>query len=596
MYQLISELEKSEDKRKKAEDILKESEAILRTLINATRETLIMIDTEDRVLLANEVVAQRLGKSSQELIGTCLYDHFPPDIAKSRKEHFDKVAITGESIRFEDTRAGRFYEIYCYPVFNEEGKVSRLVIFARDITDRKEAEDMVRESEEKYRSIFENSIMGIFRTTPDGHYLSANPAGAKMYGYKSQEEMIQSVTGMAHQIYVHPEDRKRFKELIESSGFAEGFEAEHYTKDGSKIWASMNARIIRDTSGAILYYETTSQNITKRKRAEDALRQSEEKYRSIFKNSVEGIFQTTPEGQYISVNPALARMIGYDSPEELKKGVTNLSKQGYVNPEDRVRYKKILEEQGIIQGFEIQHYRKDGSIFWVSINSRAVKDATGKVLYYEGAVEDITSRKQAEEELKQTLEKLRKTLAGTIQAMSLTVETRDPYTSGHQKRVSNLARVIAQEMALPKDEVDNVRMAGIIHDIGKMSVPAEILSKPTKLSNMEFGLIKVHPQTGYDILKEVELPYPIAETVLQHHERLDGSGYPQGLKGENIILEARILAVADVVEAMASYRPYRPALGIDAALEEIEKNKGILYDAEVVEVCLKLFREKGFRF
>ncbi|MCX5804111.1 MAG: PAS domain-containing protein [Proteobacteria bacterium] len=152
MHQRISELEKSEDKRKKAEDILKESEAILRTLINATRETLIMIDTEDRVLLANEVVAQRLGKSSQELIGTCLYDHFPPDIAKSRKEHFDKVAITGESIRFEDTRAGRFYEIYCYPVFNEEGKVSRLVIFARDITDRKEAEDMVRESEEKYNN------------------------------------------------------------------------------------------------------------------------------------------------------------------------------------------------------------------------------------------------------------------------------------------------------------------------------------------------------------------------------------------------------------------------------------------------------------
>jgi putative nucleotidyltransferase with HDIG domain len=180
--------------------------------------------------------------------------------------------------------------------------------------------------------------------------------------------------------------------------------------------------------------------------------------------------------------------------------------------------------------------------------------------------------------------------------MSLTVETRDPYTSGHQKRVSNLARVIAQEMGLSKDITDSIRMAGIIHDIGKISVPAEILSKPTKLSNMEFGLIKVHPQTGYDILKEVELPYPIAKTVLQHHERLDGSGYPQGLKGENIILEARVLAVADVVEAMASYRPYRPAKGVDVALEEIEKNKGILYDPEVVEVCLKLFKEKGFKF
>ena len=171
----------------------------------------------------------------------------------------------------------------------------------------------------------------------------------------------------------------------------------------------------------------------------------------------------------------------------------------------------------------------------------------------------------------------------------------NPHTSGHQKRVSNLARVIAQEMGLSKDTTDNIRMAGIIHDIGKISVPAEILSKPTKLSNMEFGLIKVHPQIAYDILKGVELPYPIAQTVLQHHERLDGSGYPQGLKGENIILEARILAVADVIEAMASHRPYRPALGIDAALNEIEQNKGALYDTEVVDACLKLFKEKGFQ-
>jgi putative nucleotidyltransferase with HDIG domain len=225
-----------------------------------------------------------------------------------------------------------------------------------------------------------------------------------------------------------------------------------------------------------------------------------------------------------------------------------------------------------------------------------VKDEAGKIRYYEGTIEDITSRKLAEEELKQTLEKLRKSLAGTVQAMSLTVEIRDPYTAGHQRKVSNLARTIAQEMGLSNDTIDTIRMAGIIHDIGKISVPAEILVKPGKISDIEMSLIKVHPQSGYDILKDVELPYPIAEIVLQHHERLDGSGYPQGLKYDHILLEARIISVADVVEAIASHRPYRPGFGIDVALEEIEKNKGILYDEKVVEVCLKLFREKQFKF
>jgi putative nucleotidyltransferase with HDIG domain len=178
----------------------------------------------------------------------------------------------------------------------------------------------------------------------------------------------------------------------------------------------------------------------------------------------------------------------------------------------------------------------------------------------------------------------------------MTVETRDPYTAGHQRRVANLARTIAQEMGLSSNTVDNIRMAGIIHDIGKISIPAELLAKPTKLTNIEFSLIQVHPQTGYDIIKDVGLPYPVAEIVLQHHERLDGSGYPQGLKGDQILLEAKIISVADVVEAIATHRPYRPARGIEPALDEIEKNIGILYDEKAVDVCLRLFREKGFAF
>jgi putative nucleotidyltransferase with HDIG domain len=179
--------------------------------------------------------------------------------------------------------------------------------------------------------------------------------------------------------------------------------------------------------------------------------------------------------------------------------------------------------------------------------------------------------------------------------MASAVETRDPYTAGHQIRSANLARTIATEMGLPHEKIEGIRVAGSIHDIGKLSIPAEILSKPTKLSEIEFSLIKEHARKGYEILKNVESPWPLAEIVYQHHERMDGSGYPRNLKGEEILIEARILTVADVVEAMASHRPYRPGLGIDAALNEIEKNRGIFYDKAVADACLRLFREKGIK-
>lgn len=199
-----------------------------------------------------------------------------------------------------------------------------------------------------------------------------------------------------------------------------------------------------------------------------------------------------------------------------------------------------------------------------------------------------------DEKLKQTLEKLRKAMGGIIEAMALMLETRDPYTAGHQRRVADLARAIATEMGLSEEQIDGIRTAGVIHDLGKIYVPAEILNRPGRLTPIEFALIKPHPQVGYDILKNIEFPWPVAQIVLQHHERLDGSGYPQGLPGDEILPEARVLAVADVVEAMASHRPYRPALGVDKALDEISSKKGIHFDPAAVDACLRLFREKSF--
>jgi len=213
-----------------------------------------------------------------------------------------------------------------------------------------------------------------------------------------------------------------------------------------------------------------------------------------------------------------------------------------------------------------------------------------------GLAKDITVERKSEEELKQSYQKLKKTLDAAINTMSNIIEAKDPSTAGHQQLVSQLAIRIAQEMTLPPDKVEGIRITSLIHDIGKIGLPAEILSKPAKLSDLEFSLIKNHSQIGYDILKFIDFSYPVAQIVLQHHERPDGSGYPNHLKGDKILLEARIIGVADVIEAMSSHRPYRPALGIDKALEEISQNKGILYDPEVVDACLVLFREKGFEF
>jgi len=209
---------------------------------------------------------------------------------------------------------------------------------------------------------------------------------------------------------------------------------------------------------------------------------------------------------------------------------------------------------------------------------------------------EIEERIRSDEELQKSMINLRKALEGTIQVVASTVEVRDPYTAGHQRRVAHLARDIASEMGLSREIIDGVYMAGVVHDLGKICVPAEILSKPTELNTIEFNLIKTHPQVGYDLLKTIDFPWPIARIVLQHHEKINGSGYPNGVAGEEILLEARILTVADVVEAMASHRPYRPSRGTDKALDEISRNSGRFYDPEVADVCLKLFLEKGYVF
>jgi putative nucleotidyltransferase with HDIG domain len=227
---------------------------------------------------------------------------------------------------------------------------------------------------------------------------------------------------------------------------------------------------------------------------------------------------------------------------------------------------------------------------------KLLKELADDLAYGIIALQTRGQSKKSAEELQRSYKKLRKIFEQTVNALASAVGKRDPYTTDHQRRVTILACAIAKDMGLTEEQINGLRLAGMLHDIGKLAVPSEILSKPTRLSDAEFTIIKTHPRVASDILKAIEFPWPIAEIVLEHHERIDASGYPQGLSGNNILLEARILAVADVVEAISSHRPYRPAYSLEYTLEEISKNKGVIYDADVVDVCLKLFKEKGFRF
>jgi PAS domain S-box-containing protein/putative nucleotidyltransferase with HDIG domain len=292
-------------------------------------------------------------------------------------------------------------------------------------------------------------------------------------------------------------------------------------------------------------------------------------------------------------NPKTQQILGYSNEE-----LTRIPYLDLVHPEDRALLSEVREKKGSTKPqtftYSIRVRSRADEEIWAQISSVPIvwEDRPATLNF----VRDITVQKKAEEELRHSVDKLRKITGATIQAMAQTVEVRDPYTAGHQKRVADLARAIATRMGLSADRVDGIRMAGVIHDIGKISVPAEILSKPGLLTPLEFSLIKTHSQIGYDILKDIEFPWDIATMVLQHHERLDGSGYPQGVTGERILLEARILTVADVVEAMASHRPYRPSLGMDKALDEIKDKKGRFYDSDVVDACIQLFSENKFAF
>jgi PAS domain S-box-containing protein len=448
----------------------------------------------------------------------------------------------------------------------------------------------------RYFDLYDLASVGYFTLSDQGLILEANHMAASLLGVAKSALVKQPIFR-----FILPEDQDIYylhrTQLFEThsasseqAGEPQACELRMVKSDGTAFLAHLAATAAQDADGEPVC-RVVLNDITERKRGEAALQESEESYRNLFENAGEAIF-VAQDGKLVFFNPTATRIIGYSAEELLSMPFT-----GFIHPDDRDmvidRHYRRVKEEASPSIYPLRIIHRDGSVRWVELNTVLInwqgKPATLNFL------NDITERKQAEEKLRESLEQLRRAVETTIQVLVMAVEMKDPYTASHQRRMTDLARTMATEMGLPPEKIEGLRIAGVIHDIGKIILPTEILSKPTKLSDIEFSMIKEHVRLGYDILKDVESPWPLAEIVLQHHERMDGSGYPRGLKGEEILIEARILAVADVVEAMASHRPYRPALGIGAALAEIEKNRGLLYDSHVVDTCLRVFREKGYQ-
>ena len=336
--------------------------------------------------------------------------------------------------------------------------------------------------------------------------------------------------------------------------------------------------------------EELQRSETQYKNIEAALRESELEKSIILENIFDLVIYRNKNMETVWASKPLADFLGYTH-QGIKGRICYKARHNRDKPCDNCWVVEAMET-GKIQ--ERENSSPDGRQWYVKCTP--IFDNSGNIVGTVEISQDITSRKQADEQLLRSYEQTDKLIKGFINAISSIVERRDPYTAGHQRRVAELAKMIAETMSLPEEKVKQIQTAAFIHDIGKISVPVEILIKPLALTTTEHAIMELHPQTGHDILADIDFPWPVADFILNHHERLNGTGYPGRLSGPNIPLESKIISVADVVEAMASHRPYRPSYGLEKALEEISTHKGILYDSDVVEVCLKLFHDKKFEF
>jgi len=672
--------------RKRAEETLRESERRYAALFEHPNDGVFIFSPDGVELAVNERGAEMLGYEVHELVGKPLvYDPAEyADVLRKRAEVFAGRTIPPYERTFRAKDGSPvLVEVNLTVVRDAEKRPLYLQSIVRDIRERKRTEERLRESEERFRRIFEEGPLGVVTSDASFRFTRANSAFCSMLGYTEEE-----LTSLTFQEITHPADvgtnTEQVRRLFRGEIPLYRTEKRYIRKDKAPLWGAVTVTVVRDSEGKFLYFLAMIEDITSRRDAEEtvrslarfpeedpspvlrvaadgrilyanrsstrlleawkggvgkaiperyrncvreallggiltdegeiagrvlfltfaaipaegyvnvyglditklretekALAESEAEHRELVENASDLIYTHDLRGKITSLNSTAQLVTGYSLEELMGKDIDLIVAPEYRKHARAMTAAKLRSEGSTV--YEVGIVAKDGHQTPVEVSSRLIYKG-GKPVGVQGIARDITERREASD-------RLRKSLDGTIKAVARTTEMRDPYTAGHQERVSRLGCAIAKRMGLSAETVEGLRVAGLLHDVGKVSVPAEILSKPTTLTSIEFSLVKAHAQTGHDILAGIDFPWPVAEIVLQHHERLDGSGYPRVLKGEAVSLEARIIAVADVVEAMASHRPYRPAHGLDQALAELETGAGVLYDFEVVKACLALFQQ-----
>jgi PAS domain S-box-containing protein len=569
------------------------SEEKYRSLVENLRDVIYELDSQGVVLYISPTIRDLLGYDSTEIVGKNFIELAHKDDLSSRAEWFSELRKGVESPSeyriLNKSGELRWARTNTRPIM-EDGlfKGARGILI--DVTAQRRTEEALRILAARNEAILAAVPDIIMEVDVCKRYTWANQAGMRFFG--------DDVIGREASYYFvgEQETYNNARPLFNGGEDVIYIESCQRRQDGEKRLLSWWCKVLKNEQGLVIGALSTGRDITDRKGAEEEQRRMNTFLDSVIENIPNMIFlKDARHLRFVRFNRAGEDLLGYSRNDLLGKSDYDFFPKDQADFFTKKDWEVLQGKEVVDIPEELLQTRNKGERT-MHTKKVPILNVNGEPEYLLGISEDITEQKRAEEKLQHTLDSLRKAVSTTIQAMVSTVEARDPYTAGHQIRSADLARAIATEMELSQEKIEGIRMVGSIHDIGKISIPAEILSKPTKLSEIEFSLIKEHARKGYEMLKDVESPWPLAEIVYQHHERMDGSGYPRNMKGEDICVEARILAVADVVEAMASHRPYRPGLGIDAALSEIEKNKGIFYDVTVADACLKLFREKGFQF
>lgn len=553
-----------------------ESNMILETGIDGMR----VIDKDFNVLRVNKQFCKISGLSKSKNLAQKCYESFPG-------EHCHKPTCTVKKLLDGYSHSEREAEkirtdgkvvpcmITALPLKDADGKIIGMVENYKDITERKNAEIILRAEKDTAQKYLDIAGVMIVVLDKDGKVSLINKKGCEILGYRKDDIIGKNWFDNFLPKKIRSEIKKVSEKLFSGEvKLVKYYENSVLTRSRKEKIISWHNSILNDDNGKIIAILSSGEDITEKKK-------SEEEINNLAKFPSENpspVLRIDYEGKIIYQNEAYKKKVrnlkegrGNHAPKQITDLINNISRE---KSEKQMAVDINLGKS--VYEFSIKPIKKEG---YINVYGR-----------------DITERKKTQKNLEKSYINLQKTLNDIIDTLASIVETKDPYTSGHQKRVAALAVFIAKELGLDKDKIEAIHTAAMIHDIGKINIPASILVRPGKISDIEYDMIKTHPQLGYDMIKRIEFTWPIAKIILQHHEKLDGSGYPNGLKDKDILLEAKILAVADIVEAMSSHRPYRPALGIKQALKEIKKGKGKLYDAEVVKACVKIITKKGFKF